>query len=75
MSVRIARGIRAASGCDGLNVVQSNGHAGQQDILHFHLHLVPRFSGDDILISWRNRPAGRDELDRMAEEIRSKVGV
>lgn len=72
-AVEIARAIREASGCEGLNVVQSNGRAGQQDIFHFHLHLVPRFQGDSILISWQNKRAERDELNRMAEEIRSKV--
>jgi len=72
-AVRIARAIREASGCDGLNVVQSNGRAGQQDVFHFHLHLVPRFLGDSILLSWENRPADRDALNRMAEEIHLKL--
>ncbi len=72
-AVKIARAIRQASGCDGLNVVQSNGRVGQQDVFHFHLHLVPRFHGDNVLISWQNKRAGRDELNRMAEEIRSTV--
>ena len=45
-TVRIARLIRAVSGCKGLNVVQSNGTVGQQDVFHFHLHLVPRIKGD-----------------------------
>jgi histidine triad (HIT) family protein len=72
-AVKIACAIRDASGCEGLNVVQSNGREGQQDVFHFHLHLVPRFHGDNILISWEDRRAERDDLDRMAEEIRSKV--
>lgn len=72
-AVKIARAVREASGCEGLNVVQSNGRAGQQDVFHLHVHLVPRFHGDDILMSWRNKRAERDELDRMAEEIRSKA--
>ena len=72
-AVKIARAIREASGCEGLNVVQSNGRAGQQDVFHFHLHLVPRFHGDSVLISWENRRAEGDKLERMAEGIRSKV--
>ena len=73
-AVKIARAIRAASGCDGLNVVQSNGAAGQQDVFHFHLHLVPRFHGDDIQISWAGSRLERNELNSMAEEIRLKMG-
>lgn len=72
-AVKIARAIREASGCAGLNVVQSNGRAGQQDIFHFHLHLIPRFHGDKILIGWQNNRAERNDLDRMAEGMRSKM--
>ena len=72
-AVKIARAIREASGCDGLNLVQSNGRAGQQDVFHFHLHLVPRFDGDNIQISWEGTRAERDELNGMAEEIGSKM--
>ena len=72
-AIKIARAIREASGCDGLNVVQSNGRAGQQDVFHFHLHLVPRFDGDNIQISWEGSKAERNDLDRMAQEIGSKM--
>ena len=72
-TVKIARAVRQASGCEGLNLVQSNGRAGQQDVFHFHLHLVPRFNNDNILLSWQNTQAKRSELNRMAEEICSKL--
>ena len=72
-AVKIARAIREASGCDGLNLVQSNGRAGQHDVFHFHLHLVPRFDGDNIQISWEGSRAERDDLERMAKEIGSKM--
>jgi histidine triad (HIT) family protein len=72
-TVKIARGIREVSGCNGLNVVQSNGRAGQQDVFHFHLHLVPRFYNDGILLSWQNTQTETSELNRMAKEIRSKI--
>ena len=70
VTAKIARAIRSASNCDGLNIVQSNGRAGQQDVFHFHLHLVPRFAGDQITFAWDNTPSSRDILDQYAEEIR-----
>ncbi len=72
-TVKIARAIREASGCEGLNLVQSNGRAGQQDVFHFHLHLVPRFYNDAVILSWQSTQAERSELNRMAEEICSKL--
>ena len=72
-TVKIARAVRKASGCEGLNLVQSNGRVAQQYVFHFHLHLVPRFKNDNILLSWQNTQTERSELNRMAEEICSKL--
>jgi histidine triad (HIT) family protein len=72
-AVKVARAIRDASGCEGLNLVQSNGRAGQQDVFHFHMHLIPRFRGDSVEIRWDHVRPGRTELDQMAEQIRSNL--
>ena len=72
-TVKIARGVRDVSGCEGLNLVQSNGEAGGQDVFHFHLHIVPRFRGDKILFDWDNTPASPETLAQLSAEIRSAV--
>lgn len=76
-AVQIARAIRDVSGCEGLNLVQSNGHAGQQDIFHFHLHLVPRFSDDitagRISLHWDNTQQERSVLDALAADLRAHL--
>ena len=72
-TVKVARAIQNASECGGLNLVQSNGSVGQQDVFHFHLHLIPRFQNDDIHLSWPHIQPDRDSLNRMAEEIRMKI--
>lgn len=77
-SVKIACVIRDVSGCDGLNLVQSNGRAGQQDVFHFHIHLIPRFVGDyeqgRITLTWDNATLDRAELDRLAARLRGGMG-
>jgi histidine triad (HIT) family protein len=76
-TVRIARIIRTVSGCEGLNLIQSNGTVGQQDVFHFHLHLVPRVAGDTqqgrIVLDWDNTPRERNELDRLAADLRMQI--
>lgn len=72
-TVKISRAVRAASGCGGLNLVQSNGRIGGQDVFHFHLHIVPRFSDDGIHLSWEHKQTAGGELNRMAEEIRASL--
>ena len=72
-TVKIARGVRDVSGCEGMNLVQSNGRAGQQDIFHFHLHIVPRFYGDKIVLIWDNTPVSAEMLSQLAGEIRASL--
>ena len=37
--------------CDGISTRQHNEPAGNQDIWHFHQHVFPRFSGDNLYSS------------------------
>jgi len=73
VTVRVSRAVREASGCAGLNIIQSNGSAGQQDVFHFHLHIVPRFPKDNIVLRWENRVEERFRLDKLAGEIKTRI--
>ncbi|TFH36707.1 MAG: HIT domain-containing protein [Anaerolineales bacterium] len=73
-TVRVARAVREVSNCEGLNLVQSNGEVGQQDVFHFHLHIVPRFRADEIVLGWDNTPAPTALLERYAQEINDHLG-
>ncbi|WP_329614914.1 HIT family protein [Streptomyces brevispora] len=56
--LRAARAIRSALAPDGLNVIQSTGVAATQTVPHVHFHLVPRWSGDRMVLRW---PTGAAE--------------
>lgn len=58
-----------ALGCDGFNIVQNNGEAAGQTVFHFHMHLIPRYNGDDAGFGWKTK-----ELDEATkEEVLAKV--
>ncbi len=40
-----------ALNCDGFNIVQNNGECAGQTVFHFHMHLIPRYKGDQVLES------------------------
>lgn len=42
----LARAMLETYGCDGITFRQNNGPAGNQDVWHYHLHVVPRYDGD-----------------------------
>lgn len=47
---------------DGLNLIQANRPAGWQTVFHFHIHVVPRWSGDGLTPPWTASDASHDRL-------------
>lgn len=70
---RVARAVRDALRPEGLNLVQSNGAAAAQSVMHFHMHVLPRVSGDALLLNWALQPGDPDEIGALAERIRARL--
>ncbi|MFJ3393664.1 HIT family protein [Leifsonia aquatica] len=51
-TVKIANAIKDALHPDGLNIIQSNGRAATQTVMHVHIHVVPRWENDRIGRIW-----------------------
>lgn len=50
---RIALAMKAVYSCDGVSTRQHNEPAGNQDVWHYHLHVTPRYTGDQFYMSQR----------------------
>lgn len=44
----VAIAIRHTYGCDGVSTRQHNEPAGYQDAWHYHVHVFPRYDGDNL---------------------------
>lgn len=51
-TVVVAHAVRRAMHPEGLNVIQSNGEAATQTVMHLHVHVVPRWAGDALGRIW-----------------------
>jgi histidine triad (HIT) family protein len=67
-SRRIALALKRALGPDGIGVHQLNGAAAGQTVFHYHMHVIPRRTGDPIGFHGR-RQAEESELAEVASEI------
>lgn len=52
---------------DGLNIVQNNGEAAGQTVMHYHLHLIPRYKDDNQHILWEPRESSAEDLAAIVE--------
>ena len=51
LAKKMATAMTAALKCDGFNIVQNNGECAGQTVFHFHMHLIPRYKGDQVVNS------------------------
>ena len=69
----IARAMRDALKCDGLNLVQNNGEIAGQTVNHFHLHLIPRYEGDGLNLNWPQQEISAEQLEEIRQSIKQSI--
>jgi histidine triad (HIT) family protein len=65
----IALAMKAAYSCDGISTRQHNEPAGNQDVWHYHLHVTPRYKGDQFY-STQPELMAVDERAKHAEKLK-----
>jgi histidine triad (HIT) family protein len=63
--------------CEGVNLFLADGRTAGQEVMHVHLHVIPRFQGDGHHLRFSPayfiRPSSA-ELEKNAELIRNQMG-
>lgn len=63
---KLSRHYVRVCGYDGVNFMNASGRAADQSVFHFHIHLIPRTSGDGI-DPWPKMQAHSHSLEEMPE--------
>ena len=53
-SKKIAVALKETYKCDGVSTRQHNEPAGNQDVFHYHLHIFPRYEGDNLYLNHKD---------------------
>lgn len=72
LAKKLAVHMKEKLGCDGLNVVQNNGETAGQTVFHFHMHLIPRYQGDQNMdhFVWNTISPSDEELDEIRDSLK-----
>lgn len=66
---KVAAKMKANLHCEGLNLVQNNGEIAGQTVMHFHLHMIPRYANDGQEILWVPGKPSQEELEATMRQI------
>lgn len=78
ISQKMALALKVIRKCDGIWVEQNNEPASGQHAFHYHMHVVPRFDGDDLknkLAAGKTYVADPEERKPYAEALRKYLGT
>ncbi|PYB67883.1 MULTISPECIES: HIT family protein [unclassified Thermoplasma] len=67
MAKRVAKAVMKAMGADGINIGQNNGSCANQRVMHFHVHVIPRWC--DKPFKWGRLEVSFEDLQRTAQKI------
>ena len=66
---RLADRLRLILAPEGLTLFQANRSAGWQDVFHLHVHLVPRWTDDQLRRPWAASPRPLLELEPVRKRL------
>jgi histidine triad (HIT) family protein len=72
-AAEVARAARKTFSADGITLRQNNDAASDQHLFHFHLHVIPRFDGDQARFNASPREVPHGEQAAIAERLRSAL--
>lgn len=70
LAKKIATRMKDVLKCDGLNIVQNNGETAGQTVMHYHLHVIPRYKDDNQHILWNPTEPSAEELKEICEQLK-----
>ncbi len=56
--------------CDGYNIVQNNEEVAGQSVFHFHMHLIPRYQGDEVGLNWKMGTLSEEDKKEILNKIK-----
>lgn len=56
-----------------VNILHASGREAQQDVFHFHIHLVPRYENDKLNLWYQLRPEVKANFGKILEKIKKFI--
>ena len=69
LAKKIIEAMKKVHGFTDYNIIQNNGRLAGQTVAHYHLHLIPRYSVDEVSL-WSPHDNDPSVTEELAEQVR-----
>lgn len=70
---RVAKAATTSLEPTGLNLLQSNGAGAGQSVPHLHVHILPRYPGDEVRLNWTYKPGDKEEIEAVFKKLKAAL--
>lgn len=72
---RLCRAVMAATGAGAYNVLQNNGAAAHQEVMHVHFHIIPRIGAAGLGVGWKPGRLDDARAGELASAMRARLNT
>lgn len=69
-SIKIAKRLKERLDISNLNIINNNGPLAGQTVSHFHIHLLPRYDDDKMVINYSSNKLSPEQFNDLLEKLR-----
>ncbi len=69
----ISLAVKKTFKCDGINLINNNGASANQVVLHYHMHIIPRYNGDKVGFNFPHNEVSEEIRKEWAKAITSAL--
>lgn len=70
---RLSRAVLDATGATAYNILQNNGSAAHQAVMHVHFHIIPKTADEGLGVGWPARSLDDDDAQELVKSIRAAL--
>ncbi len=72
VSKKVSEKLKKSLRCKGINLLNSNGKIAGQEINHFHVHVIPRYTNDGAILHFKGHYKEKN-FEELTKKIRGRL--
>ena len=69
VAVMLAKRMKERLKLEGINILNNNGEVAGQTVKHYHIHLLPRYKNDDLIIEFKSNKLTDEQFKELVEKL------
>lgn len=69
VAVMLAKRMKERLNLEGINILNNNGEVAGQTVKHYHIHLLPRYKNDDLIIEFKSNKLTDEQFKELVEKL------